>query len=551
MAKGYRPVRRNQLFLLPPDMREWLPSDHPVWLVIAAVGKLDISAVHAVRRTGGRGTAGFDPEMLVTLLIWAYASGVTSSRRIEALCRTDVAFKVICGDDVPDHVTVARFRAAFPQLAAQLFTQVLMLCARLGMGKLGVVALDGTKIAASASKDANRTEEGLRKLAARAVAAHAEADAAEDALFGEGRRGDEVPPEAWHPQRRGERIAAALAELEAEREAAQAQQEALGREYLQQLEAGHPPRGTVPGAVQIRAAQLRLERAQAAQQAKVSAWQQRRAAEEAAGIRRGPGGSKPPLPPEQHYKVKRARAELERATARAAEADRNASAGSHSGPGPVRNITDPDSRLMPVRGGGFTQGYNAQNVPTADLLIMATALTQDTTDTASYEDMLRQAEDAARLITSCQPPAPGPANPGAGTQNDSPIGLFVSDAGYLSEHNLTINGPDRLIATGSRRTLEKAAHHDSDPVTSRPSQVIAAMTQRLATPDGIAAYRQRGHIAETPHGHIKHNMRFRKLTMRGLAKANAEWTFACTVHNLLKAISSGHLTSHTLTALAS
>src|SRR5215469_18000918 len=98
MAKGYRPVRRDQPFLLPPDMREWLPEDDPVWLVIEAVdGHLDTAAFHAVRRTGGPGTAGYDPDMLVTLLVWAYASGVTSSRRIEQRCVTDVAFRVICG----------------------------------------------------------------------------------------------------------------------------------------------------------------------------------------------------------------------------------------------------------------------------------------------------------------------------------------------------------------------------------------------------------------------------------------------------------------------
>ncbi len=160
--------------------------------------------------------------MLVTVLMWAYANGVTSSRRIEQLCGTDVAFRVICGGGCPDHVTIARFRAGFPGAVEALFTGVLVLCARLGMGKLGVVALDGTKIAASASKAANRTEEGLRTLAAQRVAAHAAADAAEDELFGAGRRGDEVPPEAVNPASRDARIARALAELEAERKAAEA-----------------------------------------------------------------------------------------------------------------------------------------------------------------------------------------------------------------------------------------------------------------------------------------------------------------------------------------
>ncbi len=130
--------------------------------------------------------------------------------------------------------------------------------------------------------------------------------------------------------------------------------------------------------------------------------------------------------------------------------------------------------------------------------------------------------------------------------------LFLSDAGYLSEHNLTIPGPDRLIATGKTRALEKAAR---DPGASDgvpwASPVIAAMAARLATPDGIAAYRQRSHIAETPHGHIKHNMRFRQLSVRGKPKAAAEWKFACAVHNLFKAITTGHLTTAALARQAS
>ena len=196
MAKRYRPVPRDQAFLLPPDMREWLPAGHPVWLVIEVVDKhLDTSAVHALRRAGGAGAAGYDPDMLTALLVWAYANRVTSSRRIEGLCRTDIAFKVICAGQVPDHVTIARFRASLGGAAGALFDQVLVLCARLGMGQLGLVALDGMKIAASASLSANRTEDGLRKLAAQLAAEHAATDAAEDALFGAGVRGDEVPAE--------------------------------------------------------------------------------------------------------------------------------------------------------------------------------------------------------------------------------------------------------------------------------------------------------------------------------------------------------------------
>ena len=546
MAKGYRPVRRDQPFLLPPDMREWLPGDHPVWLVIRVVeDHLDTSAFHAVRRTGGVGAAGYDPDMLLSLLMWAYANGEDSSRRIEGLCGTDVAFRVICGGGFPDHVTIARFRAAFPGAVESLFGEVLVLCARLGMGRLGTVTLDGMKIAASASKAANRTEEALRKLAAERVAAHAGTDAAEDELFGEGRRGDEVPPAAVHPASREERIAKALAELEAERRAAEAGRDAQAAACLAALESGLPPPGRPPAAAAVAAARVRLERAEAGQRAKLAAWQARRAAEDAAGIKRGPGGRKP-FAPEAHAGVAKARAALDRAQAKAAAAERAAAAR----PAPVRNITDPDSRLMPVRGGGFVQGYNTQNVTSEDELIIATELTCDPTDTAWFEPMLRAAEDAAALIAAHHPPPPPR---GAGTASNG-IGLFLADAGYCSEHNLTTAGPDRLIATGKHRDLEHAARHAAGPAAATgdpPDGPIAAMAARLATPAGITAYRHRGHLAETPHGHIKHNMRFRQLNIRGKPKAAAEWRFTATVYNLVKAITTGHLTHQALAALAS
>jgi transposase len=550
-------------------MRDWLAQDHPVWLVITVIeDHLDTSVFHAVRNTGGAGTAGYDPDMLLAVLVWAYALQVTSSRRIEQLCVTDVAFRVICGGNTPRHVTISQFRAAFPAAIGVFFAEVLALCARLGMGQLGVVALDGMKIAAHASKSANRTEETLRKLAAETVARHGETDEAEDDLFGPGARGDEVPEGAWSPRRRGERIAAALASLRAAREAGQAERDAQAQAYLDAAAAGQAPPGKVPAVAQVQAAQLRLERAEAAQRAKVAAWQQRRAEEEAAGIRRGPGGGKPPLPAGAHSKVRKARAGLEHARVKAAEQERKAAQEQGNGPGPVRNITDPDARLMPVRGGGFIEGYNTQNAGSEDGLIIATELTQDTTDTAWFEPMLHQAQDAAALITTQRAAAGHPIAPGSspGTGDDSDPGpgyhppppagpattwlirLFLADAGYCSEDNINAPGPPRLIATGKLRDLEKAAR-TSDDTVSWASPALAAMASLLQTEDGITAYRQRGHIAETPHGHIKHNMRFRQLSVRSKPKAAAEWKFATAVHNLLKAISSGHLTTQTLSRL--
>jgi len=546
MAKGYRPVDRDQPFLFPPDMREWLPGDHPVWLVIRVVEEhLDTSAFHARRKTGGAGTAGYDPDMLVTVLVWAYAHGVRSSRDIERLCGTDVAFRVICAGNLPDHSTVARFRGDLPEAVAAFFAQVLILCARLGMGRLGTVALDGMKIAANASKSANRTGEGLRKLAGEAVAAHAAADAAEDELYGSGVRGDEVPQEAWQPRSRDSRIAAALAGLEAERAAAEAAEAARVEEYRARREAGERA-GCPPASAAVELAEENLAQVIARQQAKVDDWQARNAASLATTGR--PLRGSPPVPAHRHCRVKEAEAKVEATRARTAEAQRKAAekAAAAKGPGPVRNITDPDSRLMPVRGGGFIQGYNTQNMPSQDGLIIATELTDEQADCPSFEPMLAKGQQAAALIAAHRPAS----SQDGSSQDQDGIGLALADAGYCSEANLTCPGPDRLIATGKGRDLEKAAR---DPGSDGPDwggPAIQAMRERLKTDEGIAAYRQRGHIAETPHGHIKHNMGLRQLSVRGKRKASAEWTFAAAVHNLFKALTTGHLTSQALAALA-
>jgi transposase len=533
MAKGYRPVDRDQQFLLPPDMREWLPAGHAAWLVIEAVRLLDTSAFHARRRTGGAGAAGYDPDMLLTLLVWAYANGVTSSRRIERLCQQDVAFRVICAGHVPDHVTVARFRQQFAEAAASLFAQVLVLCARLGMGQAGTVALDGTKIAASASKDANRTEEGLRKLAREMAARHAAADAEEDVLFGTGKRGDDDPGD---PHTRAGRVTAALASLAAEREAREAAERALAEEHLEAARAGTPVRGTRPASAEVALAEAKVARETAAYQEKCRA-----RAEAVAAGRRQPGGPQP-VPAQEYCRVRRAREELERATARAAARAEQAPQDGKKKEEPARrNVTDPDSRLMPVRGGGFIQGYNPQNVTSEDGLVIATTLTNSPNDVRWYEGMIRDAAAAAAAMAAA-------GGPGGGA-----IGLVLADAGYLSEHNLTCPGPDRLIATGKHRDLEKAARAPASGQDTRQQEEappIAAMAARLAAEDGIAAYRRRSHLGETFHGDLKHNQGIRRLSVRGQPRASGEWTFATAVRNLRKAITSGHLTTASLAALA-
>jgi transposase len=216
MAKRYRPVVRGQEFLLPANMIDWLPGDHLVWWVIDVVASLDTTSLHrgdrcrdGQRRRGPAGRAAYDPDLLLTVLLYAYACGERSSRRIERLCGSDVAFRIACAQDVPDHTVLARFRQAHAEVFAGLFVQVLRLCREHGLARLGTVAIDGTKIAANASLGANRGERWLaeqadrmdkvaaqradRATAQRIRAEAAEIDAAEDAEFGPDSRGDELP----------------------------------------------------------------------------------------------------------------------------------------------------------------------------------------------------------------------------------------------------------------------------------------------------------------------------------------------------------------------
>lgn len=538
MAKGYRPVDRDQRFLVPPDMREWLPANHPVWLVIAAVEQLDTSAFHRYRRIGGVGREGYDPDMLLTLLVWGWAQGVRSSRRIERACEQDVAFRVICAGDVPDHTVIARFRAATADACQALFEQVLVLCARVGMGRLGVVALDGVKISSNASMAANRTEQGLIRAAeqaaqaARAAAAeHAAADAAEDDLFGPDDRGDRVPAEVADPAGRAGRIAQALADLRAEWETEQAATRAKAQRWLAERDRrGGKHAGRPPADIEVDVLAVRLRRETAAREAFVADYWRRRAAAQAAGTR--DWGRNP---------VERiaAIARLERrvAAARARQAKRQAKKAAQRR---VRNTTDPQSRPMPLRGGGWVQGYNCQAVTSSDGLIIATSVSNNPSDVIAYTAMSQAAVAAADLIAAHQP------LPDTGTPDG--IGTIVADAGYLSQHNLTAPGPDRIIAVGKAHAVEQAARDDpADPATPPNSDTgadpVQAMAHRLRTPEGLATYRQRGHIAETPFGHAKHNLGFRRFTSRGLTRATAEWNFHAAVQNLFKAITTGHLTA--------
>jgi transposase len=214
MAQNFIACDREQSLLLPPDLREWLAEDHLAWFVIDAVEQLDLSAFYAGYRDDGWGRPAHDPGMMVALTLYAYAVGVRSARKIEARCREDVAFRVICANAAPDHTTIARFRQDHDEELAAIFTQVLGLCAQAGLVRVGVVALDSTKLEANASGQRNRD---YRQIAEQMLAEAEAVDRAEDERYGAA-RGDELPPELCERGSRIEALRAAKRKLEEQQE---------------------------------------------------------------------------------------------------------------------------------------------------------------------------------------------------------------------------------------------------------------------------------------------------------------------------------------------
>jgi transposase len=189
MAQNFIAVDRDQVLLMPPSLQEWLPADHYAWFVLASVEQMDLSAFLAGYRPDGHGRPAHDPALMVALLIYAYSRGVCSSRMIERACVEDIAFRVIAANQKPDHATVARFRRRHEAAFAGLFTEVLELCAEAGLAKVGMIAIDGSKLSANASQESTR---GYQQIVAELLERADRIDAEEDERFGD-HRGDELP----------------------------------------------------------------------------------------------------------------------------------------------------------------------------------------------------------------------------------------------------------------------------------------------------------------------------------------------------------------------
>jgi len=219
----FKPYQTNQLLLLPPDMKQWLPEDDLAYFIMDVVKELDLSAIYDSYDSSKGGQPAFDPRMMTSLLLYAYCVGLPSSRKIEKATYYQVPFRVISADQHPDHDSIAEFRKRHLKALSGLFVEALRLCQNVGLVKLGHVALDGTKLRANASKHkamsygrmdkkAEELEAEVRRLLEQAQ----KVDDAEDAKYGKDRRGDELPEDLRFKQSRLKKIKEAMRYLEAE-----------------------------------------------------------------------------------------------------------------------------------------------------------------------------------------------------------------------------------------------------------------------------------------------------------------------------------------------
>ena len=441
---NFRPVDRETGFLMPPAVDEWLPEKHLARFVVEVIARLDLRAM--IGRYRGCGEASYHPTLLLGILVYGYATGVFSSRKLERATYDSVAFRFIAANQHPDHDTIAAFRRCFLKQLETLFVQVLMLAREMGVLKMGTVALDGTKIHANASRHSALSYEHAGKIEAQLQAEVAElmakAEAADQADVPDGMS---IPDELARREQRLAEIAKARATIEA-----------------------------------------RAKERQAREQAEYDAKMAARAAK-AAATGKQPGG-RPPAPPVE-------------------------------GPGPADqvNLTDEESRIMPVPGGGFEPCYNAQAaVAAGSLLVVANDVVQATNDKQQLQPMLDKLGGL-------------PAELGE-------VETLLADTGYFSEVNVAAcvaAEVDPLIAMGRQPHYPPLAERFA-PVPPPPENPtpVEAMAHRLKTPEGKKLYALRKQTPEPVFGISKSVLGFRQFLLRGLDNVRGEWNLVTMAYNM-------------------
>jgi len=440
----FRPIDRKTAYLLPPSVEDWLPEDHLARFIVEAMEKLDLDEL--ARKYAGRGSAAYHPEVMLGLLVYGYATGLFSSRKIERATYDSVAFRYLAAGLHPDHDTLATFRRRFLDELAGVFVQVLELAREMKLLKLGTVSLDGTKIHANASRHSALSHGHIEKLEGQLKAEVQDLlEQAEKADQADLPDGMSLPEEL---KRRQDRLAA-MAE-------AKAKIEARARE--------------------------RFEREQTEYQEKLA----KRAARTAETGKK-PGG-KPPQPP--------------------VEGPRSSD---------QINLTDEESRIMKVAGGGFEQCYNAQAVVAGEcMLVVATGVTQASNDQGQVKPML---EVIATL----------PANLGR-------IEHFLADTGYCSQSNIAaceaaMIEPFIAVAREDHHLGWRERFSEPEPLQADATP-LARMAHKLKTQAGRKRYALRKQTVEPVFGIIKSVMGFRQFLLRGLKKVTGEWSLVCLAWNL-------------------
>lgn len=495
---------------MPPSVRDWLAQDHLAWFVLDSVAELDLSGFYARYRPDGRGGAAYEPAVMVAVVVYGYCVGDRSSRVIERRLREDVAYRVVAANATPDHATIARFRADNDAALGELFVQVLSLCATAGMVRVGLVALDGTKIGADAALAANMSEDRLRKAleaeVRRILDEAAAIDAAEDELYGDA-RGDELPPELADRSERLKRLRAAREQLDAA--AAKRDKDTPGAaRNAERSSQGRPRRG-------------RPAKNDPAQKPLLA-----NATDPESRVMKTQGGFC------QGYNAQAVATEDQIIVA--AEVSQDAADVGQLAPmlaAAVANLAAADvaeSIGVAVADAGYYSTANAELEAGIDLLIATSkARNLPTTPPDTIDPDAETGSDVAERTSSAATRAAVLDRHEAGEitikQVAAELGLSVARVYQLRDayRRLGIDGLPQAPARAKPR---------NDP----PAIAKNRMQAKLASDQGRSLYKRRGQIIEPVFGQIKDPRGIRRFQRRGLAACAAEWKLIAATHNLLK-----------------
>jgi transposase len=507
MAQNFIESPREQEFLLPPDVRDWLPEDHLAWFVIDAVADMDLQAFYDAYRADGHGRAAYEPRTMVALLLYAYATKQRSARAIERHCRQDVAYRVITGNLIPDHATIARFVCRHEEALSDLFGEVLSLCERAGLLKGGVVAIDGTRIAGNASPEANHEFTEI----AREILAEARAiDEAEDELYGEA-RGDELPAELRTAEGRREFLRRAREEREAEREEALVEVPNEKEEAAEEEVPLEFDRERILARVQGREGWAR----EGKRQAEHHRWEHPDPVARSRRERLALAARRLDADLEVERRANEAyesfRTDYRDRLGRRPGGQPNPYVAPELPPGKV-NTTDPDSKPIPV-GFGYLQGYNAQAAVNEEQIVVAAEITNTSTDFSQLDPMVSSTlAGLERAGVEERPEA------------------VVADAGYWNEEHM-----DEVVANKHIPVLvapDKGSR--GTPRSTWSGGRYSWMRSVLSTEHGQSRYRKRKQTVEPLFGHTKHNCGVKRFHRRGRVKVRTEWRLLMATHNLGK-----------------